>query len=206
MGAFSYSVGGQVFPNRFRSDFDPISIRRRSAAKISRDVPDDWGYQVRLSHLPPTPHLTVRQDWGYHVRLPMRKGGRHFPIFSQPPPPMVNLLPQRVPTPAPSQQRRRPPPQNPTKRALRQQNCGAPGHTRVLCGVFRGHLTCTNKRAQADEQKITRNERFLALPAMHLLCMCSMLVKSYVFSFAKTVREKTAFLHFPWNFLHFRER
>ena len=35
---------------------------------------------------------------------------------------------------------------------------------------------CTNKGAQADEQKTTRNEGFSALPAMHLLCMSSMLV------------------------------
>ena len=41
-----------------------------------------------------------------------------------------------------------------------------------------GHLMCTNRRAQAAEQKIARNESFLALPAMHLLCLCSMLVPS----------------------------
>ena len=28
----------------------------------------------------------------------------------------------------------------------------------------------------------------------------------WVFSFMKTVREKIAFEHFPWNFLHFRQR
>ena len=27
---------------------------------------------------------------------------------------------------------------------------------------IRGHLTCTNKRAQANEQKIARNERFFS--------------------------------------------
>ena len=47
-----------------------------------------------------------------------------------------------------------------------------------LSEKLRGHLTCTNKRAQAAEQKIARNESLLALPAMHLLCMCSMLVPS----------------------------
>ena len=43
---------------------------------------------------------------------------------------------------------------------------------------LRGHLTCTNKRAQAAEQKIARNESFLALP---VLCMCSALVPSGFF-------------------------
>ena len=46
---------------------------------------------------------------------------------------------------------------------------------------------------------------FLALPAMHLLMHVFNVGPKCIFSFAKTVREKVAFLHFPWNFLPFRE-
>ena len=45
---------------------------------------------------------------------------------------------------------------------------------------IREPLTCTNKRAQADECKVARNESFLAPPTVHLLCMfsCSVTNKS----------------------------
>ena len=71
---------------------------------------------------------------------------------------------------------------------------------------FRGHLTCTNKRAQAAEQKIARNESSLALPAMHLLWMCSVLVPSEFSHLRKRSAKKIAFLHFPWKLPHFWER
>ena len=59
--------------------------------------------------------------------------------------------------------------------------------------LLRGHLTCTNKPAQAAEQKIARNESILALPAMPLLCMCSMLVPSEFSHLRKRSAKK---LHF----------
>ena len=71
---------------------------------------------------------------------------------------------------------------------------------------YRGRLTCTNKRAQADEQKMARNEGFLAPPSLHLLCICSMSVPSEFSRLQKRPRKKTASLQFPWNLLHFRER
>ena len=64
-------------------------------------------------------------------------------------------------------------------------------------GLVTGHLTCTNKRAQADEQKIARNEGFLAPPAMHLLCMCSMLVPSEFSHLRKRSAKKLHFCAFP---------
>ena len=63
---------------------------------------------------------------------------------------------------------------------------GAPVFQRV-------HLTCTNKRAQADEQKIARNERLLALPAIPLLCMCSMMAPS---EFSHLRKRSVKKLHF----------
>ena len=52
--------------------------------------------------------------------------------------------------------------------------------------------------AQADGQKIARNNGSLALSAMHLLRMCSMLVPSEFSHFAKTAREKKlCFCSFP---------
>ena len=72
--------------------------------------------------------------------------------------------------------------------------------------LLSGQLTYTNKRAQADEHLIARNEGFLAPPTFHLLCVCSLLLTSEFFPFATTVRGKVAFLCFPWNLQHFRER
>ena len=69
---------------------------------------------------------------------------------------------------------------------------------------FRGHLTCTNKRAQAAEQKIARNKSFLAPPAMHLLCMCSMLVPREFSHLRKRSAKKLRFC--TWKLPHFRER
>ena len=94
----------------------------------------------------------------------------------------------------------------PSARYPRNQGMSLFGKIFSEYSFLRGHLTCTNKRAQADEQKIARNEGFLAPPAMHLLCMCSKLVPRCVSPFAKTVRAKIAFLRFPWNLLHVRER
>ena len=62
---------------------------------------------------------------------------------------------------------------------------------------IRWHLTCTNKDAQADEQNIARNERFLALPAMHLLCVCSMLVPSEFPNLRKRSGKKLPFCTCP---------
>ena len=64
---------------------------------------------------------------------------------------------------------------------------------------FSGHLTCTNKRAQAAEQKIARNESFLALPAMHLLCMCSVLFPSEFSHLRKRSARKLHFCTFLGN-------
>ena len=68
--------------------------------------------------------------------------------------------------------------------------------TNILANI-RGHLTCTNKRAQADEQKIARNERLLAPPAMHLLFMCSKLVPSEFPICENGPRKKVHFCAFP---------
>ena len=65
-----------------------------------------------------------------------------------------------------------------------------------MAAIIRGHLTCTNKRAQAAEQKIARNESFLALPAMHLLCVCSMLVPSTFSHLRKWFAKKILFCIF----------
>ena len=65
--------------------------------------------------------------------------------------------------------------------------------------LLRGHLTCTNKCAQAAEQKIARDESFLALPAMHLLCMCSMLVPSEFSHLRKRSAKKLHFCTFLGN-------
>ena len=83
---------------------------------------------------------------------------------------------------------------------------------------FRGQLTCTNKRAQADEQKIARNGVCLAPPAMHLLCKCSMLVRNEL-SHLRGPRKNgifapsleflvhcRAFLRFLWSSLFIVER
>ena len=52
-------------------------------------------------------------------------------------------------------------------------------------------MTC----AKPQDLQTARNESFLALPAMHLLCMCSMLRPKLKFShLSKTIREKIAFL------------
>ena len=67
------------------------------------------------------------------------------------------------------------------------------------CPVLSGHLTCTNKRAQAAEQKIARNESFLALPAMHPLCVCSMLVPSEFSHLRKRSAKKLHFCTFLGN-------
>ena len=56
-----------------------------------------------------------------------------------------------------------------------------------------GHLTCTNKRAHADEHKLARNEGLLVLPAMHLLCLCSMLVPSVFSHLRKRYAKKCDF-------------
>ena len=66
-----------------------------------------------------------------------------------------------------------------------------------VCPKLRGHLTCTDNRAQADEQKIARNEGSLALPAMHLLCMCSMVVSSEFSHLRKRSAKKLHFCTFP---------
>ena len=62
---------------------------------------------------------------------------------------------------------------------------------------LRGHLTCANKRAQADAQKLARNEGFLALPTMHLLCMCSMLVPSEFSHLRRRSAHNVHFCTFP---------
>ena len=83
---------------------------------------------------------------------------------------------------------------------------GNPAANRCLTGpsgcapyFIRGHLTCTNKRAQADEKKIARNESFLALPAMHPLCVCSMLVPSEFSHLRKRSAKKLHFCAFLGN-------
>ena len=62
--------------------------------------------------------------------------------------------------------------------------------------LIRGHLMCTNRRAQADKQKIARNEGVLVLPSMHL-CMCSMLVPSEFSPICKKRSANRLLLHFP---------
>ena len=54
-----------------------------------------------------------------------------------------------------------------------------------------------NKRAQADEHKIARNEGFLALPNLHPLCRCSLLLKSEFSHLRKRSAEKLHFCAFP---------
>ena len=76
----------------------------------------------------------------------------------------------------------------------------------LVSTVISEQLMSTNKRAQADERKITRNEGFSAPPTLHLLCMCSLLLTSEFFPFAKTVRGKVAIFRFPWNLQQFTER
>ena len=83
-------------------------------------------------------------------------------------------------------------------------HCHSEQH-RLAKAFIRGSLTCTNKLAQADEQKIARNEGFLALPAMHQLLHVFNVGPKWVFSFSKIVRENITF-SLSWNFLHFRER
>ena len=74
---------------RFRSDFGPLQ-------KPHVMVPEDWGYQVRLSHPRQKSHVTVREEWGYEGWLPFRKA---IVKFLQPPPQMVNILPKEHPRP-----------------------------------------------------------------------------------------------------------
>ena len=62
--------------------------------------------------------------------------------------------------------------------------------------------TCTHP----DEQKVARNEGFVAPPAMHLLCTCSMWVPSEFSHLRKRSAKKFAFLRFPWTMLYFRDR
>ena len=67
----------------------------------------------------------------------------------------------------------------------------------MMGGIVRGHLTCTNKRTQADEQKIARNEGLLGLPPSHLLCMFSMLAPSELSHLRKWSAKKEHFGTFP---------
>ena len=58
-------------------------------------------------------------------------------------------------------------------------------------------LTCTNRRAQTEEQKIARNEGFLVPPTVHLLCMCSLLVPSEFLICENCPRRNCIFCNFP---------
>ena len=53
---------------------------------------------------------------------------------------------------------------------------------------------------------MARNGSFLALPAMPLFCMCSMLVPSEFSLICENSPRKNCVLHFPWKSQHFRER
>ena len=67
----------------------------------------------------------------------------------------------------------------------------------MLQTLFSGQLRYTNKRAQADEHKIARDEGFLAPPTFHLLFMCSLLLTSEFSHLRKRSAEKLHFCAFP---------
>ena len=77
-----------------------------------------------------------------------------------------------------------------------QKFCEQTGVSKVVVS-FSGQLTYTNKRVQADEHKIARNEGFLAPPTFHLLCTCSLLLTSEFSHLRKRSAEKLHFCAFP---------
>ena len=69
----------------------------------------------------------------------------------------------------------------------------------------RGHLTCTNRRAPADEQKLARNEGFCGAARHAPTLLVFNIGPKWVFPCAKTVLDKIAFFAL-WKLLRFRER